>query len=168
MDASVQFRPKENESVRTTLSGRYTPGPYRVLSAAYRLQRGVSEQYDIGWQWPLNDLWQAPARAEQPGRGLGAGQWYSVGRLNYSVPDKKIVDLVAGFEYDAGCWLGRIVLERLQRSNATANQRVLFQLEFTGFSRIGSNPLQTLKENVPRYQYLREEIKPPSRFQQYD
>lgn len=168
MGASVQFRPKENQSVRTTLSGRYTPGPYRVLSAAYRLQRGVSEQYDIGWQWPLNDLWQTPARAEQPGRGLGAGQWYSVGRINYSVPDKKIVDLVAGFEYDAGCWLGRIVLERLQRSSATANQRVLFQLEFTGFSRIGSNPLQTLKENVPRYQYLREDINPPSRFQHYD
>jgi LPS-assembly protein len=168
IDANVQFRPKENQSVRTTLSGRYTPGPYRVLSAAYRLQRGVSEQYDIGWQWPLNDLWQAPTRTEVPGRGLGAGQWYSVGRVNYSVPDKKIVDLVAGFEYDAGCWLGRVVLERLQRSNAKANQRVLFQLEFSGFSRIGSNPLQTLKDNVPRYQYLREEINPPSRFQQYD
>jgi LPS-assembly protein len=168
MDANVQFRPKENESVRTTLSGRYTPGPYRVLSAAYRLQRGTSEQYDIGWQWPLNDLWQTPARTLLPGRGLGAGQWYSVGRINYSVPDKKIVDLVAGFEYDAGCWLGRLVVERLQRSTATANQRILFQLEFTGFSRIGSNPLQTLRENVPRYQYLREEINPPSRFQQYD
>ncbi len=168
MDANVQFRPKENESVRTTLSGRYTPGPYRVLSAAYRLQRGASEQYDLGWQWPLNDLWQTPARTPVPGRGLGAGQWYSVGRINYSVPDKKIVDLVAGFEYDAGCWLGRVVVERLQRSTATANQRILFQLEFTGFSRIGSNPLQTLRENVPRYQYLREEINPPSRFQQYD
>jgi LPS-assembly protein len=167
-DANVQFRPKVNQSVRTTLSGRYTPGPYRVLSAAYRLQRGVSEQYDIGWQWPLNDLWQTPVRTQVPGRGLGAGQWYSVGRINYSVPDKKIVDLVAGFEYDAGCWLGRIVLERLQRSSAKANQRMLFQLEFTGFSRLGSNPLQTLKENVPRYQYLREEINPPSRFQQYD
>ena len=27
---------------------------------------------------------------------------------------------------------------------------------------------QTLKNNVPRYQYLREDINPPSRFQQYD
>jgi LPS-assembly protein len=103
-----------------------------------------------------------------PGQALGAGQWYSVGRINYSVPDRKVVDLVAGFEYDAGCWLGRLVLERLQRSSASANQRILFQLEFSGFSRIGSNPLKTLKENVPRYQYLREEINPPSRFQQYD
>lgn len=167
-DANVQYSPGNRESVRTTLSGRYTPSNFRVVSAAYRLQRGSSEQFDVGWQWPLNDLFGEPARTEVRGRALGPGQWYSVGRINYSVPDRKIVDLVAGFEFDAGCWLGRIVLERLQRSNASANQRILFQLEFSGFSRLGSNPLKTLKDNVPRYQYLREEINPPSRFQQYD
>ncbi|WP_245638707.1 LPS-assembly protein LptD [Hydrogenophaga palleronii] len=168
VDTSFQYRPGTRESVRTTLAARYTPSRYRVFSAAYRLQRGVSEQYEFGWQWPLNDLWDTPASASVPGRALGAGQWYGVGRVNYSVPDKKIVDLVAGFEYDGGCWLGRVVVERLQRSATTANQRILFQLEFNGFSRIGSNPLKTLKDNVPRYQYLREEINPPSRFQQYD
>ena len=168
VDTNFQYSPGARESVRTTLGVRYMPSRYRVLSAAYRLQRGSSEQYELGWQWPLNDLWQAPATATVPGRGLGAGQWFSVGRINYSVPDGKIVDLVAGFEYDAGCWIGRVVLERLQRSASTANQRILFQLEFSGFSRLGSNPLKTLKENVPRYQYLREEINPPSRFQQYD
>lgn len=167
-DANVQFRPSDQRSVRTTLSGRYTPSNYRVLSAAYRLQRGTSEQFDVGWQWPLSDLWGTPPVARTPGRGLGAGQWYSVGRINFSVPDSKIVDLVAGFEYDAGCWIGRLVLERLQTGSTSANQRVLFQLEFSGFSRIGSNPLKTLKDNVPRYQYLREDINPPSRFQQYD
>ena len=168
VDTNFQYSPGSRESVRTTLAARYTPSRYRVLSAAYRVQRGISEQYELGWQWPLNDLWETPAKTSVPGRGLGAGQWYGVGRINYSVPDKKVVDLVAGFEYDAGCWIGRVVLERLQRSAASANQRILFQLEFTGFSRIGSNPLKTLKENVPRYQYLREEINPPSRFQQYD
>ena len=167
-DANVQYSPGNRESVRTTLTGRYTPSNFRVLSAAYRLQRGSSEQFDVGWQWPLGDLFGEPAGPEVRGRALGPGQWYSVGRINYSVPDRKVVDLVAGFEFDAGCWLGRVVLERLQRSNASANQRILFQLEFSGFSRLGSNPLKTLKDNVPRYQYLREEINPPSRFQQYD
>ena len=167
-DANVQYSPGDRQSVRTTLSGRYTPSNFRVLSAAYRLQRGSSEQFDVGWQWPLSDLFGSPAGPAVRGRALGPGQWYSVGRINYSVPDRKVVDLVAGFEFDGGCWLGRVVLERLQRSNASANQRILFQLEFTGFSRLGSNPLKTLKDNVPRYQYLREEINPPSRFQQYD
>ena len=168
-DATVQFNPKTRESTRTTLGARYTPSNFRVLNAAYRLQRGVSEQVDVGWQWPLADFTGTPAPAlGTPGRGLGAGRWYSVGRVNYSVPERKIVDLLAGFEYDAGCWIGRLVLERLQIGTSSANQRILFQLEFSGFSRLGSNPLQTLKSNIPRYQYLREEINPPSRFQQHD
>ena len=88
--------------------------------------------------------------------------------LNMDLRDRRLVDAIVGLEYDAGCWLGRVVVERLQLSRSTSNQRILFQLEFTGFSRIGANSLQTLQEQVPRYKYLREEINPPSRFQNYD
>lgn len=175
-DSSVQFNPSTKRSQRTTLSASYQPGPYRVVSTAYRLQRAggllpASEQVEVGWQWPLNDLWDANHRSasrDPQGQGLGPDRWYGVGRINYSMPDRKIVDLVAGFEYDAGCWLARVVLERLQRGSATTGQRVLFQLEFSGFTRLGSNPLQTLKTNVPRYQYLREQVEPPSRFGRYE
>ena len=73
-----------------------------------------------------------------------------------------------GFEYDAGCWLGRIVVERLQNSNSSVNKRVLFQLEFVGFSRLGANPLGTLRESIPRYQNLREQTVTPSRFGSYE
>jgi LPS-assembly protein len=59
------------------------------------------------------------------------------------------------------------VVERLQ-AGTTSNKRVLFQLEFVGFSRLGSNALQSLKQNIPRYQYLREQVTPPSRFSNYD
>jgi LPS-assembly protein len=175
-DGAVQFNPQTSRSQRTTLSGRYNPTSYRVFSAAYRLQRAggllpASEQVDVGWQWPLNDLWDASHRHVEPernGQGLGPERWYGVGRINYSMPDRKVVDLVAGIEYDAGCWLARVVVESLQRSSATTGQRVLLQLEFSGFTRIGSNPLQTLKANVPRYQYLREQVQAPSRFGVYE
>jgi LPS-assembly protein len=33
----------------------------------------------------------------------------------------------------------------------------MFQLELVGLSRIGSNPLQVLKDNIPGYRLLREE-----------
>ena len=167
-DSTVQFNPKTQRSIRSTIGGRYNPSSYRVVSAAYRLQRGLSEQIDIGWQWPINDLWGDRGTDLGPGRGQGEGRWYSVGRMNYSMRDRKLVDSVIGLEYDAGCWLGRIVLERLQRAGATANQRVLFQLEFVGFSRLGTNSLKTLKDNIPRYQYLREQVTTPSRFSNYD
>ena len=167
IDSNVQYSLKKKESARTTLGGRYTPGPYRALSAAYRIQRGVSEQLDLGWQWPLAALFGS-APAYQRGQALGSGRWYSVGRLNYSLPDRKVIDLIAGFEYDAGCWIGRVVAERLQVNTANANQRLLFQIELNGFGNLGASSLKSLQSHIPKYQYLREEVVKPNRFQQYD
>jgi LPS-assembly protein len=168
LDATFQYNPKTGQSVSSTIGGRYNPSNYHVISAAYRLQRGSSEQVDVGWQWPLNDLWGDKGHNLGPGQGEGEGRWYSVGRLNFSLYDRRLVDSVLGFEYDAGCWLGRIVLDRLQNGTSTANTRILFQLEFVGFTRIGSSALQALKQNIPRYQYLREQVTPPSRFSNYE
>ncbi|MDD2729864.1 LPS assembly protein LptD [Malikia sp.] len=172
--AELQYNPESGESTRSTLGLRYLPGPYRVLNAGYRVKQqsqqsasDASRQLDLGWQWPLQALF-GTTPAGVAGRGLGPQQWYSVGRINYSLPESRIVDLLAGFEYDAGCWIGRVVVERLQNSTSSANQRIMFQLEFSDFTRIGSSPLQSLRNNVPRYQYLREEINPPSRFERYE
>ncbi len=170
-DAVMQYNPDTRRSERSTLGARYSPSNYRVLSTNYRYARGSSEQVDLGWQWPINDLWGDKGQNLGQGAGQGEGRWYSVGRLNYSLQDRKIVDSILGFEYDAGCWLGRIVFDRVQTTSSSANKRISFQLEFVGFTRVGvgSNPLKTLKDNVPRYQYLREKtIVGPSRFSNYD
>ena len=71
--------------------------------------------------------------------------------------DSRITDSVVGVEYDAGCWIGRIVAERLSTGRSEATTRLLFQLELVGLSRLGSNPLQVLKDNIPGYRLLREE-----------
>ena len=168
VDSTIQYNPKTEQSIRSTVGARYSPGNYRVVSAAYRYQRDSSEQLDIGWQWPLNDLWGDRGQELGAGMGQGEGRWYSVGRLNYSLVDRKLVDMVVGLEYDAGCWLGRMVLEQLSTGTATASQRIMFQLEFVGFVRVGSNPLKSLKDNIPRYQFLREQTVSPSRFSNYD
>ena len=168
VDSTVQFNPKTEKSERATIGGRYSPGDYRVLSAAYRFQRNQSEQLDVGWQWPINDLWGDRGQDFGAGRGQGEGRWYSVGRLNYSLSERRVVDAVLGVEYDGGCWLGRAVFQRLQTSTSSANQRIMLQLEFVGLSRLGASPLKTLKENIPRYQYLREQFGAPSRFSNYD
>ena len=168
LDSTVQFDPDAARSTRSTVSGRYNPGNYRSLSAAYRLQRGLSEQVDISWQWPVNDAWGDRGEELGAGRGQGEGRWYSVGRMNYSLREAKLVDSILGLEYDGGCWLGRVVLERLQTGSASPARRIMFQLEFVGFSRLGANPLQALRQNIPRYQYLREATTEPSRFSNYD
>jgi LPS-assembly protein len=167
-DSTVQFDWDTRRTTRSTIGARYNPGNYRVISAAYRYQRSSSEQIDIAWQWPINDLWGDRGQDLGAGQGQGVGRWYSVGRMNFSMRDGKLVDSVLGFEYDGGCWLGRVVLDRTSTSTSSASNRILFQLEFVGFSRLGSSPLDTLKQSIPRYQFLRETSSSPSRFSNYD
>jgi LPS-assembly protein len=93
---------------------------------------------------------------------------YGVGHLNYSTRDSRLTDSIIGLEYDAGCWIGRVVVERLSTGRSEATTRLLLQLELVGLSRIGSNPLRVLKDNVPGYQLLREERTTITPFTPYD
>lgn len=167
-EATTQYNQKLRESERTTVGLRYNPSDYRVVSAAYRRQRLLSEQIDVAWQWPINDLWGDRGQSLGRGQGQGGGRYYSVGRLNYSRLDGRLVDTILGLEYDGCCWIGRVVLQRSQTGVTQANTKIMVQLEFTGFSRIGNNPLATLRNSIPRYQYLRDQVQSPSRFTQYD
>jgi len=169
----VQYNPKTDNFLRRVVGGRYNPGSYRVINAALRTENDessnvVSKQLDVGWQWPLHDLWGAADDAYVAGRGLGEGRWYSVARMNVNLVEKRPVESIMGFEYDAGCWLSRTVIERLQIAEGVARQRILFQLEFVGLSRIGTNAMGSLKTNVPRYQPLRQPSMNPSRFGNYE
>lgn len=170
LDSTVQYNGKTEQSVRSTVGARYSPGNYRVINTAYRFQRDVSEQWDVSWQWPLNDLWGDRGRNLGQGRGEGEGRYYSVGRLNYSLNEGRLVDTILGVEYDAGCWLGRVVFERVQTTTTSSTERLMFQIEFVGFTRLGlgKNPQGTLTSNIARYQNLRDSFGSNSRFSNYD
>jgi LPS-assembly protein len=78
LDAAVGLRfhravqPQDPALDPLHLSARYSPAP-TVVSAAYRLQRGTSEQVDVGWQWPLDGLWGAADKASGAGPSRRAG-----------------------------------------------------------------------------------------------
>jgi LPS-assembly protein len=157
VDAGLQYSPEINRITRSVVRARYTPGPLRTLAASYRLVRGTSEYVDVGWQWPV---YSVPPRGTS---GCG-GTLYTVGRANYSVNDSRVTDSLAGFEYDAGCWIGRVVAERVSTGRSEATTRLLLQLELVGLSRLGTNPLQVLKDNIPGYKLLRDDrTDPPPR-----
>ena len=118
VDSTVQYNAKTDQSIRSTIGTRYNPGNYRVINAAYRYQRDASEQLDVSWQWPINNLWGDMGQDLGAGRGQGEGRYYSVGRMNYSLNERRLVDTILGVEYDAGCWLARVVLERVQTSTS--------------------------------------------------
>lgn len=152
LEAALQYNPDLQRIERSIVGARFQPGPFRTLSAGYRLARNLSEQVEMGWQWPV---YRGTARPIGASDGCG-GTLYAVGRLNYSLRDARMTDSIAGVEYDTGCWIGRVVAERLSTGRAEATTRLLLQLELSGLSRLGSNPLQVLKDNIPGYRLLRE------------
>ena len=158
LDGAVQYSSDLQRSVRSIVGARYSPGPFRTVSTTYRLARGLSEQLEVGWQWPVYG--NAPGSGKSSASasaGSCSGAWYTVGRFNYSLKDRRLTDSILGLEYDAGCWIGRVVAEQLSTGRSQATTRLLLQLELVGLSRIGSNPLKVLKDNIPGYRLLREE-----------
>ena len=136
-DASVQYSPSLSRSERYTVSARYAPEIAKVVSASYRYNGTVApviHQVDITGQWPI------------------AAGWYAMGRFNYSLVDSQVLEAIGGVEYNAGCWVFRTALQRLQAATNTTSSGIFFQLEFNGFGGVGSDEIITmLKRSVPGY-----------------
>jgi LPS-assembly protein len=132
-DTAWEFNPNTQDTQRFVVGGRYQPGTGRVLSAGYRMQRDVLEEIDISGQWPLY------------------GRWHGVGRYNYSLQDRRLIEAIGGVEYNAGCWAARFVVQRFATTVNEVNNAFFLQLELNGFSRIGSNPVDLLSRAIPGY-----------------
>ncbi len=78
-----------------------------------------------------------------------------MGRVTYNTTDSRVTDSVFGLEYDAGCWIARMAVSRLSTGVSDASTQVLFQLELVGLSRLGTNAISVLRDNIPGYQLLR-------------
>ncbi len=138
---------------RAVVSARYQPGPFKTLSLTYRFassnsgSSGASRQFEVGGQWPV---YHQPPRAN----GCG-GTLYAVGRVDYSVTDSRATYAIGGLEYDAGCWIGRALVERTSTGSQQSTTHFVLQLELNGLSTLGPGSLTLLKDNVPGYQPLR-------------
>lgn len=132
-DFGWQYNPRDKLTERLTVGGRYHPVAGTVFNAGYRYARDLLGQIDVSAQMPL------------------FGGWHAVGRYNYSTKEKRVIETIGGLEYNAGCWVGRFVVQRLATIADKPTSALFFQLELNDFSRIGSNPLELLRRNIPGY-----------------
>ncbi|HYL88517.1 MAG TPA: LPS assembly protein LptD [Burkholderiales bacterium] len=136
-DATTQYNPYKSRAERYGLALKYSPEIAKVLNFSYRFQRDILRQIDLSGQWPV------------------AQGWYAVGRYNYSFLDRRLLEGLAGAEYNAGCWIFRFVVQRLQAAADVTNTAIIFQLEFTGVGQVGTaDPTQLLRRDVPGYSVL--------------
>ena len=133
LDSEIQYDPNQGHTQRYNITARYHPEPGEALNFGYRFQREVLRQADISSQWPLSNRWRA------------------VGRLNYSFPDSRILDAIAGLEYNRECWTLRLVAQHFTTATQQTNTGFFVQLELSGFVKVGADPLGTLKQSIPGY-----------------
>jgi LPS-assembly protein len=158
LDAAVQYNTDLSQTERYSVSARYNPRPAHVFNAAYRFRRSnnpaINDVRDVDFsvQWPLTN------------------RWYAVARHNYSIADRRLVEGLGGLEYNGGCWVGRIVFQRIALGARLPGQTttelrtrtaLFFQLELNDFSQIGSNPLDALKRSIPGYGQINQSTADP-------
>ncbi|HEX9395214.1 MAG TPA: LPS-assembly protein LptD [Burkholderiales bacterium] len=133
-DATTEYNRYDHTAERYSTAMRYAPERAKVINFTYRYNRALLKQIDLSTQWPV-----------APG-------WYAVGRYNYSLLDGRLVEGLAGFEYNAGCWSFRTVWQRVQAATNVASSALYVQLELRGVGQLGTDEtVQLLKRNVPGY-----------------
>jgi len=138
VDGAWEYDHRHNLSQRFSIGARYQPDNAKVVSGSYRFARDgfgqkQVDQFDLAFQWPV------------------AKGWYGVGRYNYSMRDRRVLEAIGGLEYNANCWAARFVVQRLTAVGGLANTTFFFQLELNDFASVGSSPLQLLRRSVPGY-----------------
>jgi LPS-assembly protein len=138
-DVTTQWGQQQQRTERSSMAARFTPEVAKVINASYRFTRATEavagvNQVDVSAQWPI------------------AAGWYAVGRYNYSFLDGRLLDGLAGFERNAGCWVFRAVAQRVQAAQQVSSTGFFFQLEFNGVGQVGtSDVVQLLTRNVAGY-----------------
>lgn len=139
LDSELQYDPNLSQTQRYNVAAHYHPEPGKALNLGYRYQRDLLRQVDLSTQWPIYS------------------RWHGVGRWNYSFPDSRILDSSAGLEYNQDCWTLRMVVQHFATATLQTNTSFFVQLELNDFVKVGSDPLELLKQSVPGYTKMNEE-----------
>ncbi|MFN0313855.1 MAG: LPS-assembly protein LptD [Burkholderiales bacterium] len=133
VDSAMQYDVNNGQAQKFSVVFRYQPEVGKLANFGYRFQQDTLKTLDISSQWPLSPKW------------TGLARW------NYSLQDHQIVEGLAGLEYNAGCWALRMVAHRFATATSEAVKSFFVQLEFTGLTGLGSNPIEVLRQNITGY-----------------
>ncbi|MDP3496307.1 MAG: LPS-assembly protein LptD [Candidatus Nitrotoga sp.] len=136
LNTAFQYNPNQGREEKLNVGARYQPESGKVLNLGYRFTRDSLRQVDISTQWPLSRRWSMMAR------------W------NYSLQDNRILELLSGLEYNESCWALRVVAQRFATATNELSTGIFVQLELNGMVRIGSDPLNALRQSIAGFTKL--------------
>jgi LPS-assembly protein len=136
LDSSFQYSTSDTRFQRSNIAARYNTKAGQILNFSYRFTRDSLKQVDVSAQWPF---------------GRAAPGWTLLARANHSLQDRRLLEGLVGVEYNYGCWEFRLVAHRFATATQQYSNSIQFQLELKGLSKLGINPLETLRQNIPGY-----------------
>ena len=133
LDSIVQYNPNETHSEKINLAARYQPESGKLANLGYRFTRGALKQVDVSAQWPFFK------------------HWYALAKWNYSLLDNRVLESLAGLEYNDRCWTIRMVVQRFAVATDEVSTGIFVQLELNDLLRVGIDPLNVLRQSIPGF-----------------
>ena len=156
LDGVIQYNEEVSKFVQQSVTASYRPELRKLLNASYKRvvnpvdAKATSDQYELSGQWPITR------------------QWYGMARYNFDLISNQVLNRVAGLEYDADCWVVRLVHRHYQNTSVLSTSEIYMQIDFKGFSSVGSNPINLIRFNIPGYEPISPNPAPISPFESYE
>jgi LPS-assembly protein len=124
------------ERWRASIANQYDPQTSRMRLAAVKLQRTIGDAglLNLGYRYRTDRLEQADISGIAPINE----RWSLIGRWNYSLPERRTLEGLAGFEYKSCCWRLRVLGRHYLRAGTLEGKNTLFfELELNGLGVLG-------------------------------
>ncbi len=132
--ASYQWDPKFRREDLASVRARYLLPDDGVVNISYRRRRDLLEQADFSFLYPVTPAWSV------------------VGRYYHSFEDDKMLEGIAGVQWDSCCLAVRALVRRYVR-NREGEMNTGFQVEFVlkGLGSAGQDTERTLRRAILGY-----------------
>lgn len=132
--ASYQWDPKFRRQDLASLRTQYLLGDEGVINFGYRHRRDLLEQVDLSFLYPLSPSWSV------------------VGRYYYSLYDHKLLEGLAGVQWDSCCMAVRLVGRRYVRNrDGDLNNTLMLEVELKGLGSAGRDARSVLRRGILGY-----------------
>jgi LPS-assembly protein len=140
VDGFWDYNPSQARTEMYSAWLHFIPESGKVFNLGYLYTRDTLQQVDLSEQWLL------------------AGRWHTVARWNYSLQGKRLLEGLAGLEYNQTCWAVRLVAQRFATATQQYSTGFFIQLDLNGLAGIGSDPVDTLRRSIPGYTKSNQDI----------
>ncbi|MFV2089180.1 MAG: LPS-assembly protein LptD, partial [Pseudomonadales bacterium] len=138
---NIIWEPNEKRTDEGGAFARFRSDNDHILYLGYRFRKSTDvDQTDISFTWPLT------------------GRYSLIGRWNFDLNTRRIVEGLAGIEYNDCCWKIRFIARTYLDTpsarlfaEADTRQAVYLQIVFKGLAGIGNSVEPLLAKSIPGY-----------------